>query len=187
MRRCSEKARSFSSYSFFSAQDLLQNPQLLEYAAMLHSFNTNKYNHPINFYNLESLKTILASPLNPYFYICIRFGKNDVPLQVGIFLIDKNRSHLYFLAQGINHIAHTSDVNLYIALFFEAFSFAEYLSLEEVHLGRANHLTKKRLGANAFYLLSNWMKPLNNLYSPLITSLSQKGSSFLNIKDYQFT
>jgi hypothetical protein len=176
LKKCAQKANSFSKFEFFSFSDVLKNSEILNVSASLHNFNAIKYNHPINYYDKYSLQEITHSCLKENFYIGIRLDKHDNSFQVCFFLLDHSRSHLYVLAQGINQKYQPTGVNLYAALFFEFFLFAESKGLKEVHLGRGAAFQKRHLGANVFYKLNHWIKPLKIEHQQHIKLLSNKSN-----------
>ena len=138
--------------------ELRLRPGLLDQAAELHGRNIEKYGHEINFFDAEKLRTLLDSPLGDYLLICLRSDKKSgVAVQASISLVDSDSSEMYQLVQGIDHSLVRPGHNLYIADTYELYRYAEDCGIKTINLGRGDAAGKRRLGANRFNLLNNWL------------------------------
>jgi hypothetical protein len=166
-------------FSFFHPEKNESDGTIIEDAVNIHRYNCIKYNHPLNFYNKKSLYIMLSSSLNINLRIGIHYEKDSMePRQAGFFFLDDIRSQMYFMAQGISTKNTPPLENLYISLFFKVFRLAENLGYQEVHLGRGGHRNKKRMGANQFILLNNWIYPLNSSLKENTRNLAKESTKF---------
>ena len=181
MRNSMLRAKEHYHFSFHASQELLEKPELLKTAAHLHHMNASKYAHAINYYNEDSLKGILESPIGQNFYVGLRQCKTSLkPIQVCLLFIEPKFSHIYFLAQGIAVEQQKAPANLYLAIFFEIYLLAESLGIQAVQLGRGGHINKRKMGANHFFLLNNWIKTANNSTESALLKLTTKAEHFWN-------
>jgi hypothetical protein len=65
------------------------------------------------------------------------------------------------MVQGKHDSLIEPGINLYIATFYKILKFAESIGMKAIHLGRGSYEAKKKLGANRFNILNNWIKPAN--------------------------
>jgi hypothetical protein len=159
LRRITRNAEKDYEIQFYEQAELLANPDLIDVAARLHEHNVEKYGHSINIYDAASLNLILHSPLGRHLVVGITRERNtQTPVQVLIALLDSERQDLFFLVQGIDRKTVSTDVNLYSASYLQLYRFAETRSVQRIFLARGKHLEKKRLGANQFFVLNNWIR-----------------------------
>ncbi len=159
LMRIVRKAEQFYSVHFYNAEALNQDTELLEKASELHSHNATKYNHPYNMYDVPALKALLTSSLRDYFRVgFVRDKISGEAVQVIFLLIDEQRGHVFYLAQGIAHAIVQPSINVYTASYCWVYRFADSNQCRVVFLSRGMHTAKKRLGANQFVLLNHWLR-----------------------------
>ncbi len=143
---------------WLDATALSRKPDLLRQIADLHTQNIEKYHHTVNLYPYDVLAALLQSPLAKNLVICCRRDNSSQSLvQIAICMRDDTRKHLYVLVQGKDYSHDCSGINLYNALFYEFYCYAARNELKTIYLGRGNHDLKRRLGANRFRILNNWI------------------------------
>ena len=157
IRLAEESAQNYS-YEWLDAKSLQTIPGLIPQIAELHRQNIEKYRHTVNLYPAEVLAAILQSPLSSHLTIlCRRENRSQALVQVAICMKDDQRKQLYVLVQGKDYSHDSAGLNLYNSLFYEFYRYAAQFGLKTVYLGRGNHDLKKRLGANRFRVLNNWI------------------------------
>jgi hypothetical protein len=156
--RVSRKVEKQYPARFYELADIESVPAILETAAALHECNVRKYGHALNFYSASILKRLCTSALAEHILICIRRDKDTgEAVQASISLIDRRRRQLYWLVQGIFREKVTQGYNLFIADAYQLFIFAERNGVREINLSRGGQEQKRKLGANRFILLNNWI------------------------------
>ena len=158
LSRLAEKAAQSYSYEWLDAKRLQATPELIRQIAELHQQNIEKYRHTVNLYPSEVLAAIIESPLSSHLTVlCRREISSQTLVQVAICMKDDERKQLYVLVQGKDYSHDSAGQNLYNSLFYEFYRYAAQCGLKTVYLGRGNHALKKRLGANRFRVLNNWI------------------------------
>jgi len=162
IKRLTNKGRKCYPIIFYDWQDIQGNNCLLNAFAKLHEYNSFKYNHNYNLYNYDALKKLFESHLKKNIFIGLRYDKeNSRYVQGFIFLVGQKYSDIYLLAQGSNIDMIQNGNNLYVAMLYELFNFAYSRKIFSIYLGRGSELNKRKIGANKFFLLNNWIKPIN--------------------------
>lgn len=157
-QRITRKAETIFEVEFHLAPSLISNPHLIDLAGDLHSENAKKYGHPFNMYDAVALRRILDSKLGKSLTIgFVRNKANQEPVQVILALWDFERKQLHYLAQGLRHDHVPGSINLYTASYLWLYRFAETLGAQKIFLSRGMHEAKRRLGANTWALLNNWV------------------------------
>ncbi len=184
--RLERKAAVEFELAFYEYSDIIKDASIIKVAADLHQLNIDKYAHAYNFYNEEILNVILSSSIGKHLLICIRRDRvSKQPVQASINFIDRERSQLFQMVQGIDHALVTKGHNLYIAETVQMFRYAESQGIKEIHLGRGGHESKKRLGANRFYLLNNWIMNTKRDISAEIDRLREASCQQLILNDVE--
>ena len=167
--RLERKAAVDFDLEFYDHQKMIKDYSIIQIASELHQLNINKYSHAHNFYSEEILKIILSSAIAKNLLICIRRDKlTRRPVQASINFVDREKGQLFQMVQGINHSLVKKGHNLYIAETLQMYRYAESQGINEIHLGRGAHENKKKLGANRFHLLNNWiLNTKQNIHSEL--------------------
>lgn len=156
--RLERKATANFYLEFYDHQQIMRDYSIVQIASELHQLNINKYSHAHNFYSEAILNMILSSAIAKNLLICVRRDKlTRRPVQASINFIDRERSQLFQMVQGINHSLVKKGHNLYIAETLQMYRYAESQGINEIHLGRGAHESKKKIGANCFHLLNNWV------------------------------
>ncbi|MEO7261932.1 MAG: GNAT family N-acetyltransferase [Jatrophihabitantaceae bacterium] len=143
----------------YFASELRQHPTLIDTVARLHGCNVRKYEHAANFYSAPLLRQLLDSAIGDHLLVCVRYdAENGSPVQTSISLLDRSSRQLYWLAVGIDHDQVSPDVNLFVADYHGVAALALEHGIRTINLGRGNPTQKRRLGANRFHVLQNWVR-----------------------------
>lgn len=178
--RLERKAIADFDLEFYEYHKILNDPSIIMIAADLHQLNIDKYAHAYNFYNKKILNLILFSSIGKNLLICIRRDKaTRQPVQASINFIDRDKSQLFQMAQGIDHSLVKKGNNLYIAETLQMYRYAESQGISEIHLGRGGQDSKRRLGANRFYLLNNWILNTKHNISTEVANLREASHQHL--------
>lgn len=169
---------------FYTLEQIRTDPSILKTTAHLHDCNVSKYGHAINFYSYSILKHISESPLGENLLICIRRDREtQQPVQTSISFIDKSRSQMYQLVQGIDQEKVKRGNNLYLVDTYHLYKFAENLGIREINLGRGGQQEKLRLGANRFILLNNWVANFKSDINEEISALVRRAREVLGLPE----
>jgi hypothetical protein len=180
--RAVKKAAQRYPAEFYRLHDVEGDPTLLETVAALHACNVRKYAHARNFYSLAILQRLCASPLGEQLVICLRRDVDSgEAVQASISLMDLPRRQLYHLVHGIFHERVAPGYNLFVATIYEVFAFAERQGIREVNVGRGAPEQKRRLGANRFILLNNWLLSQSPGAAAEIASVTARCRAFLGL------
>lgn len=143
---------------FYDSHDIQADPTLLETAAALHSHNVVKYHHALNFYSAPLLRRLWMSPIGEHLLLCLRFdATTGVTVQASISLIDRRRKQMYQLVHGVDREKVSPAHNLFVDTTYEEMAYADRIGIRTISLGRGAPDEKRRLGANRFVLLNNWI------------------------------
>ncbi len=179
-QRITRKAEELFTVRFYTYSSLTERPELLSLAGDVHGENSSKYGHPFNMYDGTSLSRILSSPLGKHLAIGLVEKKTSGSIvQAILALVDKERSQLHYLAQGIRHEAVPASVNLYTASYLWLYRFGEANGIRVFFLSRGMHQAKRRLGANRFWLLNHWMKSDSNDGQAAISIIQRRAQDCL--------
>lgn len=179
IQRYNRRAEQSYSFSVYKNDDLIKDTNLLLDAAQLHEENVKKYNHSIDLYDYNSLISLTYSDLKNNILVVLQNDNNArsvikttisvyeqyylySAVQAFINFFDMDRKHLYIMVQGKKDQLVEVGNNLYVATFYKLFKLAEALGIKEIHMGRGAYKNKKKLGANKFNILNNWVKPANS-------------------------
>ncbi len=181
---CVRKAELFYEISFYSAQDARADPTILDTVAQLHECNVTKYGHPLNFYSRELLEELMRSELGDKLLLCIRRDKETgVPVQTYISLLDRARSEMYLLVQGIDQDQVRKGQNLYVDHAYRLLKYAEEAGVRMVNFARGAQDQKRRLGANRFFVLQNWVRHPGADLGAEVSRLSQATRGALGLDE----
>jgi hypothetical protein len=159
IRRIARRAEKLYPATYHRGTDLGKHPELVESVAGLHACNVRKYGHAANFYDAALLRRLIASPLGEHVLVCIRRQRgSERAVQASISLLDRDCGQLYWLAVGIDHDQVDPSANLFVADGYGLARLAEREGATTVNLGRGNPTQKRRLGADRFYVLQNWIR-----------------------------
>ncbi|MEH2079517.1 MAG: hypothetical protein V7K89_05740 [Nostoc sp.] len=173
---------------FYTINEILVDPSILQTTAHLHACNVNKYNHALNFYSYSILKHISESLLGENLLICIRKDKEtQQSIQTSISFIDQSRSQMYQLVQGIDQENIRKGHNLYLVDTYHLYKFAENLGIREINLGRGGQHEKLKIGANRFSLLNNWVANVKLDISEEVSLLIKRSMEVLGLKEHETT
>lgn len=154
-----KRAETAYELRFYTKPELLADPSLLEETSRLHACNVEKYSHALNFYSEPILREILSGPLGERLLVALRRDRETgEAVQTSIAFFDLARSQMYSVVQGIDHARVRPGQNLYVAKYYQQLKYAEALGIREVNYGRGKEDHKRRLGANRFHLLNNWVR-----------------------------
>jgi hypothetical protein len=167
-----EAGRQEYVVEYYDEQSIAADPSLLNTLAKLHAYNTEKYKHPINFYNETVLKTIKDSTLGAHLLLVMRRAKEEAePVQGMVCFQDRGRGHLYCMAQGTDSSRVKENQNLYLSSIYELYRYAEAQGFSKVHIGRGvPKFKQERLGVNRFDILDHWVK---SSCPDMITTISE--------------
>lgn len=155
---CVRKAEAFYDIAFYTAEDARRDPTILDTVAALHACNVVKYGHPLNFYSRELLEAMMRSELGDKLLLCIRRDRETgEPVQTYISLLDRARSEMYLLVQGIDPDKVRKGQNLYVDHAYRLLRYAEEAGVRMVNFARGAQDQKRRLGANRFFVLQHWI------------------------------
>ncbi|MDC0677421.1 MULTISPECIES: hypothetical protein [Sorangium] len=158
LARLVRRAEETYDLVFLEGEEALRDPAAMREVARLHGMNIEKYGHARNFYDEGTLAAIAASALGPHLLLCLRRERaTGEAVQASVNFIDRTRGQLFQMVQGIDRARVPGGQNLYIAETLQMYRLAERAGLREVHLGRGGHPAKRKLGANRFRLLENWV------------------------------
>jgi histidinol-phosphate aminotransferase len=152
-------AREKYRWDWHTGKDLRENANLVEVIANLHLQNVKKYQHTVNLYPAEVIQELANSALGEHLAVGLRRELDtERAVQTVICLQDKEHCELFVLVHGRDYSHNPSWLNFYCSELYEVYKFAERAGLRTIYLGRGNHDLKRRLGANRFRVLSNWIR-----------------------------
>lgn len=158
LKRLTTRVQKSYRWDWYKASDLACDVRLIETVANLHEQNTLKYGHTVNLYPALVIENLANSPLGEHLLIGLRFEiETGKAVQAVICLEDTKRADLFVLVHGRDYSHDSKGQNFYNTLFYELYQLAERRMLRTIYLGRGNHKLKKKLGANRFRVLSNWV------------------------------
>jgi hypothetical protein len=185
LQRITRKAETFAKVAFYTKDELAQNPEMIAIAGQLHAENAKKYGHPFNMYDAAALQRILDSPLGEHLVIGLVADTATAKIvQVILALVDKARGHVFYLAQGAVHEEIPSNINLYTASYLWIYRYAESIGAKTIFLSRGMHEAKRRMGANKWILLNNWLYS-ENPETLAVISLARAQAEKLIVPGYQ--
>ena len=156
--RLSERAAQDYDTAYYEWPEIRADARIFDVAARLHEHNMLKYHHPLNLYGKPILRRLSESPLGRHLLFCIRRDRaTGEPVQMSLSLVHEGRSQMYQLVQGIWHERVCPGNNLDITDYYDLCKFAERRGIREINFGRGMADYKRRLGANRFILLNNWL------------------------------
>jgi hypothetical protein len=174
LQRIVKKAERDYETEFHSSEDARREPAILDTVAALHECNVRKYGHALNFYSRELLERMMASELGDKLYFCIRRDRETrEAVQTFIFLLDRQRSEMYNLVQGIDRDKVRPGQNLYVDTTYRVLRYGAEAGVRMINLGRGAQLQKLHLGANRFYVLDNWVRNGRPSAAAEVASLSE--------------
>jgi hypothetical protein len=181
---CVKKAEKFYDIAFYSAEDARQDPTILDTVARLHECNVIKYGHPLNFYSRALLEQLMGSELGDKLLLCIRRDRETgEAVQTYISLLDRARSEMYLLVQGIDQDKVRKGQNLYVDHAYRLLKYGEEAGVRMVNFARGAQDQKRRLGANRFFVLQNWVHHTGADIGPEVARLSQATRGALGIDE----
>jgi hypothetical protein len=159
IRRIARRAEQRFHARYYFASELRQHPALIDTVARLHGCNVRKYEHAANFFSAPLLRQLLDSPIGDHLLVGVRYDAGTgSPVQTSISLLDRSSRQLYWLAVGIDHDQVSPQVNLFVADYYGVAALAHEHGIRTINLGRGNPVQKRRLGANRFYVVQNWVR-----------------------------
>ncbi|MFI6367617.1 GNAT family N-acetyltransferase [Nocardia sp. NPDC050630] len=121
----------------------------------LHRMNLAKYGHTRNHFALPILRNLAKSSLGERMCVFLHRRRDGTPVQAVLALHHPESNTVEALVQGIDHAALPAAQNLYATALYRIYHWGSAHGVNRFNLGRGAQLTKLKLGANRFHVVSN--------------------------------
>ena len=161
--RVSNKIDQEYTIEFIEGDNILKKPEMLVIFDKLHELNIRKYKHTRNHFNANIINNLLSSSMNgKVLFVFYRDIYTQEYVLGSLNLIDRKDRTIHLLVVGINRDKIPHSRNLYANFVYNIYKYGVGNNIDEFNLGRGLPANKLKLGANHFYILSNYLIFLKN-------------------------
>lgn len=157
--RLNRKAHNEFSLEFISSNEL--SDFILENIDNLDKIHCELHNVKNRIYQGKIHQLFSISPLSKHFtWIIRRHKQSNEVVQYGLLLEGETGGTLYYLTQSIDRKKLATGHNLYIATFYDVYTYAFNKGFSAVHMGRSGDKLKRSLGANFEFTQQSWLNTI---------------------------